>query len=71
LLRGDHELNDVKAEKLAGVRAPLEFADEATVKQAIGCGVGSLGPRGLPEDIPLIADRSVAVLADFACGANR
>ncbi len=70
VLRGDHELNDLKAEKLDGVHAPLTFADEATVKRVIGCGVGSLGPLNLPGAVAVIVDRSAAVMADFACGAN-
>ena len=69
VLRGDHVLNDIKAEKLPGVAAPLAFASEAEVKAAIGCGVGSIGPVNLP--IPTIVDRAAAVLADFTCGANR
>lgn len=69
VLRGDHELNEIKAEKLAGVAAPLTLANDADVKAVLGCGVGSLGPVGLT--IPVIVDRSAAVLADFVCGANR
>ena len=69
VLRGDHELNDIKAEKLDGIAAPLAFAGEADVKAALGCGVGSLGPIGL--DIPVVVDRAAAALADFVCGANR
>jgi prolyl-tRNA synthetase len=69
VLRGDHQLNAVKAEKLAGVAAPLRMADEEVVRRNCGAGFGSLGPVGL--DIPVIADRSAAHLADFTCGANR
>jgi prolyl-tRNA synthetase len=69
VLRGDHQLNAVKAEKLAGVAAPLEFAEESAIRTALGCGIGSLGPLGL--DIPTIVDRSAARVADFCCGANR
>jgi len=69
VLRGDHELNDIKAEKLSGVASPLTFASEEQVKQQLGCSVGSLGPVGL--DIPVIIDRSAAHLANFACGANK
>ncbi|WP_032093313.1 proline--tRNA ligase [Necropsobacter rosorum] len=68
IIRGDHELNEIKAQKLALVADPLEFADEQDIKQAIGAGVGSLGPVNLP--IPAIIDRSVAVMSDFAAGAN-
>lgn len=68
LLRGDHELNPIKVEKLAGVASPLEFASEAEVLVVANCKPGSIGPIGL--SIPVIADRSVTVMADFACGAN-
>jgi prolyl-tRNA synthetase len=69
VLRGDHELNDIKAEKLDGVASPLTFASEDQIKQQLGCSVGSLGPVGL--NIPIIVDRSAAHLADFVCGANK
>ncbi|WP_300348229.1 proline--tRNA ligase [uncultured Alcanivorax sp.] len=68
LVRGDHELNDIKAEKLDAVAAPMEFASEEEIRQAIGAGPGSLGPVGLP--IPIVIDRSVAVMSDFGAGAN-
>ncbi|MFZ7173547.1 proline--tRNA ligase [[Pasteurella] aerogenes] len=68
IIRGDHELNEVKAQKLAQVADPLEFADEADIKAKIGAGVGSLGPVNLP--IPMIIDRSVALMSDFGAGAN-
>jgi len=68
VLRGDHELNEVKARKLAGVASPLAFAPEATIRAATGCGIGSLGPIGLR--LPLYVDRSAAAVADFVCGAN-
>ena len=69
LVRGDHELNTVKAEKLARVASPLRMATEEEIRAAIGAGPGSLGPKGLP--IPVIADRSAAVTADFSAGANQ
>ncbi len=69
VLRGDHELNEIKAEKLPGIASPLAFASEAEVLAALGCGVGSLGPVGL--EITVIADHSALALADFTCGANR
>jgi len=69
LVRGDHELNLVKAEKLPQVAKPLRMASEAEIRAAIGAGPGSLGPKDLP--IPCIADRSVAVTADFSAGANQ
>ncbi len=67
-LRGDHELNAVKAEKLEPVAAPLQMADAEEIRAALGCDIGSIGPVGL--DIPLIVDRSAAALSDFVCGAN-
>ncbi|MFV8833467.1 proline--tRNA ligase [Aquisalimonas sp.] len=69
LLRGDHDLNELKAEKHPEVAAPLTMADEAAIRQAAGCGPGSVGPVGL--DVPLVADHAATVMADFVCGANR
>jgi prolyl-tRNA synthetase len=69
LVRGDHELNALKAEKLPAVAAPLRMASEAEIREAIGAGPGSLGPKDLP--IPCIVDRSVAVTGDFSAGANQ
>ncbi len=69
LLRGDHELNKIKAEKIDGVASPLEFASENDIKLACNCKPGSIGPLGLT--IPVIADRSVVLLSDFVCGANQ
>lgn len=68
VLRGDHELNSIKAEKLEQVAQPLELASAEDIQRVIGCGPGSIGPVGL--SIPVIADRSAAHLADFICGAN-
>ncbi len=69
ILRGDHELNELKAEKLPQVKAPLTFVDPAKIKQILGCGIGSLGPVKL--SIPIIVDHACANLADFVCGANQ
>ncbi|PLX59760.1 proline--tRNA ligase [Sedimenticola selenatireducens] len=69
LVRGDHELNEIKAEKLPEVAAPLTFASEEQIRATIGAGPGSLGPINLP--IPCIIDRSVALIADFSAGANQ
>ncbi len=68
VLRGDHELNEIKAEKLAQVGAPLTFASEEEVLATIGCKIGSIGPQGLT--IPVLVDRAAAALADFVAGAN-
>ncbi|QIR14079.1 proline--tRNA ligase [Shewanella aestuarii] len=69
IIRGDHELNEVKADKLEAVASPLEMASEAEIRAAIGAGPGSIGPIGL--NIPVIIDHSVAVMSDFAAGANQ
>lgn len=68
LVRGDHELNEVKAENLPEVAAPLTMASEAEIRQAVGAGPGSLGPVNL--EMPLVIDRSVALMSDFGAGAN-
>ena len=68
IVRGDHELNEIKAANLELVASPLQMANEAEIRAAIGAGPGSLGPVNLP--IPCIIDRSVALMSDFAAGAN-
>ncbi|MEX2515825.1 MAG: proline--tRNA ligase [Gammaproteobacteria bacterium] len=68
LVRGDHELNAVKAAKLPQVAEPLQMADAAAIRKAIGADPGSIGPVNLP--IPYIVDRSVAQMSDFGAGAN-
>ncbi|MGK0383218.1 MAG: prolyl-tRNA synthetase [Flavobacteriales bacterium] len=68
VLRGDHQLNEVKAEKLVGVFAPLTLASEQQIEDTLHCTIGSLGPLGMT--IPVIVDASAAHLADFVCGAN-
>ncbi|MGK8438275.1 proline--tRNA ligase [Ectopseudomonas hydrolytica] len=68
IVRGDHELNEIKAANLEQVASPLQMASEAEIRAAIGAGPGSLGPVNLP--IPCIVDRSVALMSDFASGAN-
>lgn len=70
LLRGDHELNAVKAQKLAGVATPLRMASAAEVQAASGCEPGFIGPVGL-TGVRLYADHAAAALADFVCGANQ
>ncbi len=69
LLRGDHELNPLKAEKIKGIASPLTFASDAEVIETCGCKPGSIGIFDLT--IPMIADRSVTLMADFICGANQ
>ncbi len=68
-LRGDHELNLLKAAKLPQVAAPPSFAGAEEIAAEAGCEPGSLGPRGLK--IPVIADHAALAMADFVCGANR
>jgi prolyl-tRNA synthetase len=69
LVRGDHMGNEVKIGKLPGL-GPWRWASEAEIVAATGCRPGYLGPVGIPADMPLIADRAVAAMSDFVCGAN-
>jgi prolyl-tRNA synthetase len=69
VVRGDHELNEVKAQKILGMDTELTFASEQQIKDQLNCPVGSLGPVDL--GIPLVVDHSAAALTDFVCGANR
>ena len=69
VIRGDHSLNQVKAEKISAVLTPFEFADEADIRKAIGTGPGSIGPVGLK--IPVYVDHGVSVMSDFGAGANQ
>lgn len=68
ILRGDHELNPIKAEKLPQVATPLQFASLEKIREMIKCDPGSIGPVGLP--VPMIVDRDAALVGDFVCGAN-
>lgn len=68
MVRGDHELNEVKAQKVAGIKNPLTFASPAAIRDAFGAHPGSLGPVGFKGRV--IADRTVAKMADFVIGAN-
>jgi prolyl-tRNA synthetase len=69
LLRGDHSLNPIKAEKIDGVSSPLQMASDEEILAACSCKPGSIGPMGLTMTI--IADRSTTLMADFICGANQ
>ncbi len=71
LLRGDHDLNEIKAGKLAGFQAGWRFATVVEIEEHFGCKPGYLGPIGLLKPVTVIADRSVAVMRDFVCGANQ
>ena len=69
LVRGDHELNEVKAGKVPGL-AGFRFATDAEIRETFGCPPGYLGPIGSPRPIRVVADRTVANMHDFVCGAN-
>ena len=70
LVRGDHALNEVKAGKIEGLKAGFRFATEAEIVEHFGCKPGYLGPIGLQKPVKVVADRTVANMADFICGAN-
>ncbi|WP_423598096.1 proline--tRNA ligase [Roseateles sp. MS654] len=70
LVRGDHELNEVKAGKLDGLKGGFRFATAAEIDAHFGCKPGYLGPIGLKQPVKVVADRTVAHMADFVCGAN-
>ncbi len=69
LLRGDHELNEVKAGKVPGM-GPFRFASDTEILEYFGCKPGYLGPIGTAKPVKVVADRTVAVMSDFVCGAN-
>ncbi len=69
VLRGDHQLNELKAQRLPKVLSPLQFATEAEISDAIGVNTGSIGPVGLT--IPVYADLAASFVSDFTCGANQ
>lgn len=68
LLRGDHELNRIKAERIERVHTPLKFASSEDISKHLGCDIGSIGPVDLK--IPVYADHSTEIMSDFVCGAN-
>ena len=69
LVRGDHELNEIKATKIPGL-AESRFATEVEIQQACNAPAGYLGPVGISADVTVVADRTVANMSDFICGAN-
>ena len=69
MVRGDHELNEVKAQHALGLSSEISFATEAQIKATLNCSPGSLGPVDL--NLPMVVDHAAAQLSDFACGANR
>jgi prolyl-tRNA synthetase len=70
LVRGDHALNEVKAGKLPGLKDGFRFATVAEIEEHFGCKPGYLGPIGTRKAVKVVADRTVAAMADFVCGAN-
>ncbi|MDR1461774.1 MAG: proline--tRNA ligase, partial [Azoarcus sp.] len=70
LLRGDHELNEVKASKIDGLNAGFRFATHAEIVDHFGCEPGYLGPVAPKKPVRIVADRTVLNMADFICGAN-
>ena len=70
LLRGDHDMNEVKVAKVAGLDAGFRFASVTEIEEHFGCKPGYLGPIGLKKPVKLVVDREVAVLGDWICGAN-
>ena len=69
MVRGDHELNEVKAQYALGLSSEISFATEAQIKATLNCSPGSLGPVGI--NLPMVVDHAAAQLSDFTCGANR
>ena len=70
LVRGDHALNEVKVGKLPGLKQGYRFASDAEILDNFACKPGSLGPTGVSASVTVIADRTVAAMSDFVCGAN-
>ncbi|MDE2160599.1 MAG: proline--tRNA ligase, partial [Burkholderiales bacterium] len=70
LVRGDHDLNEIKAGKVEGLKGGFRFATAAEIDSHFGCKPGYLGPIGMQQPVTVVADRTVAQMADFVCGAN-
>jgi prolyl-tRNA synthetase len=70
LVRGDHQLNEVKAGKVEGLKGGFRFATVAEIEAHFGCEPGYLGPIGTAQPVKVVADRAVALMGDFVCGAN-
>ena len=70
LLRGDHDMNEIKVAKVPGLDKGFRFATLSEIEEHFGCKPGYLGPIGLKKPVKLVADREVAVMADWICGAN-
>ncbi|MGB7541144.1 MAG: proline--tRNA ligase [Burkholderiales bacterium] len=69
LIRGDHALNEIKAQKISFLD-PFRFASDAEIERHLGCKPGYIGPAGIRPEIRVVADRTVAAMSDFVCGAN-
>ena len=69
MIRGDHELNEVKAQRALGLQTEVTFATEEQIKSTLNCSPGSIGPVNL--NLPIVVDNWAAQLSDFVCGANR
>jgi prolyl-tRNA synthetase len=70
LLRGDHDMNEIKVSKVPGLDAGFRFATVGEIEAHFGCKPGYLGPIGLKQPVKIVADREVAAMADWVCGAN-
>src|SRR5690606_22081962 len=70
LLRGDHDMNEIKVGKVPGLDAGFRFASQAEIVDHFGTPPGYLGPIGTKKPVKVVADREVAVMADWVCGAN-
>ncbi len=70
LIRGDHELNEIKVGKVEGLKGGFRFATEAEILDTFGCRPGYLGPIGTRRPVRVVADRTVANMSDFVSGAN-
>jgi prolyl-tRNA synthetase len=70
LLRGDHDMNEIKVSKVPGLDAGFRFATVGEIEAHFGCKPGYLGPIGLKQPVKIVADREVAAMADWICGAN-
>ncbi len=70
LVRGDHSLNEIKAGKVEGLKDSFRFATVSEIEDHFGCKPGYLGPIGLKKPVKVVADRTVAAMSDFVCGAN-
>src|SRR6185503_4250554 len=70
LVRGDHDMNEIKVSKVPGLNKGFRFASVTEIKEHFGCEPGYLGPMNLKQPVKIVADRDVAVMADWICGAN-